>query len=146
MVATLLLKNMVRLGYRCYSTTFSSMISMFTSGWKTVEDQRFFQKKVKQSQVLLLDDIGKEFRTKTNLAESTFDDVLRSRVQNGFPTFVTTNMNLQEIKHGYGSAALSLLREASITHEFDGSLKDFRPQAFSRNMQEIHAGEIRPII
>jgi DNA replication protein DnaC len=145
MIATLLLKELILLGYPCYGTTFSSMISMFTSGWKSIEDQRFFQKKLKQSHVLLLDDLGKEFRTKTNLAESVFDDILRSRVQNGFPTFITSNMTPAELEQGYGSAVLSLLREASISHVFAATSRDFREKAFARNVREIRAGEIRPI-
>lgn len=139
----MLLKDLVKLGYSCYATTFASMIEMFTAGWRSDEDRRFFQEKVVYSQVLLLDDLGKEMRRKNNLAESTFDDVLRRRHSDGRPTLITTNFTKRELSEGYGGAILSLLREKSITHEATGT--DFRPQANDRMIREIKAGEFRPI-
>jgi DNA replication protein DnaC len=144
MIANLLLKDLVKLGYRCFGTTFASMISMFTSGWKSLEEQQLFEQQIKNSQILLLDDVGKEFKTKTNLAESTFDDVLRTRIQAGRPTFMTTNMNQADMQEGYGSAVLSLLQEVSITHTFAGN--DFRQKARDRSLEESLGGEIRPIV
>lgn len=140
---TMLLKDLVKLGYRCYSTTFASMIEMFTAGWKSTEDQRYFQEKIMFSDVLLLDDLGRELRTKNKLSESTFDDVLRRRVQDGRPTFITTNMNLVEMNEGYGAAVLSLLSEKSIAHPVKGD--DFRPTANRRMVKEVQDGECRPI-
>lgn len=140
----LAIKELVKLGYTCYATTFTSMIEMFTAGWADRSEQRFFQERIKGSQVLLLDDIGKEMRTKTNLSESTFDDVLRSRVQNGRPTFLTTNMLMEDMKQGYGSAVFSLLGEVSIVHQFSGD--DHRPEVMVRHMAEVDLEETRPIV
>lgn len=141
--ATMLLKDLVKLGYDCYSTTFASMIEMFTAGWRSDADRRYFQEKVVLSDVLLLDDLGKELRRKNGLSESTFDDVLRRRVQDGRPTFLTTNMTRRELSEGYGGAILSLLREVSIAHEVSGV--DYRTSANARMMQEIDRGEFRRI-
>ncbi len=143
MSLTLLLKDLLKDGYSVYATTFTSMIEMFTAGWKSADEQAFFQKRVKHSQILLLDDVGKEMRTKTNLAESTFDDVLRSRVQEGRPTFITSNMTVDELGTGYGAAIFSLLKETSILHEFDG--EDYREKANRRLLQEALSSERRPI-
>lgn len=144
MLANLVLKDLVKHGYRCYATTFSSMISMFTSGWKSFEEQQLFESRIKNSQVLLLDDVGKEFKTKTKLSESTFDDVLRTRIQTGRPTLMTTNMSLADMREGYGSAVLSLLQETSISHTFKGN--DFREKARDRALEEVLSNEIRPIV
>lgn len=141
---TMLLKDLVKLGYSCYSTTFSSMVEMFTAGWKDVEDRRHFERKVVQSDVLVLDDMGKELKTKTNLSESTFDDVLRRRVNNGRPTFLTTNQTLAELSEGYGKSILSLLKERSIKYKVEGA--DFRPRSNERTMGEVMRGETRPIV
>lgn len=141
---TMLLKDLVKEGYRCYATTFAAMIEMFTAGWKNPEEQRFFQQNVVRSDILLLDDVGRELRNRSKLSESTFDDTLRQRVQNGRPTFITTNMSLGELQEGYGSAILSLLREVSMNYELKGT--DFRPTANRRMMNEIMAGETRPIV
>lgn len=141
---TMLMKSLVQMGYDCYATTFSSMIDMFTSGWKSDEERRHFQRRVVQSDVLLLDDIGKELRRKNGLSESTFDDVLRRRTQAGRPTFITTNLTPREMDEGYGRAILSLLKEKSIVHTVKGS--DFRPTSNRRMLEEIKRGELRPIV
>src|SRR5690606_15714375 len=107
------------------------------------EDQATFQRRVKQSQVLLLDDIGKEMKTKTNLAESSFDDVLRSRVLVGRSILITSNMSVEEMGEGYGAAIFSLLKETSIVHEFSG--EDFRTKANKRLLSETLSEEVRPI-
>lgn len=139
----LLIKHLIHQGYDCYATTFASMVELFTAGWRSPEEQRWFQRKVVQSDVLLLDDLGRELKRNTKLSESTFDDVLRTRVQMGRVTFITTNLTLDEMDDGYGSAVLSLLQESAVVHEVQGS--DFRPQANQRMRDEIGAGEVRPI-
>lgn len=143
LLMTLLLKELVKLGYSGYATTFASMIEMFTAGWRSPEDQRHFQRKIMQSEVLLLDDLGREMKTKTKLSETTFDDVLRSRVQGGRPTLITTNMDHGQLSSGYGGAILSLLSEVCIRYEMVGL--DFRPQSAERSQEEFLRGEVRPI-
>ncbi len=144
LLATLILKNLLHAGHQVFSTTFAGMIEMFTAGWNSEEEKNFFVERVKKSEVLLLDDIGKEFRSKNNLAESTFDSVLRSRVQEGRPTFITTNMSVEDMRAGYGSAVLSLIMETSVMHEIEGT--DYRSKAGSTKMQEILQGLTRPIV
>ena len=60
MLATLALKEFVKLGYRCYATTFAQTIEAFTSTWGRdgKANQEFFQDKFLYSEVLLLDDPG----------------------------------------------------------------------------------------
>jgi len=143
MLANLALKDFVRLGYHCYATTFASTIEMFTAGWKSAEEQRHFQDRFVGSEILLLDDVGRELLGSTKLSVTTFDNILRSRVQYGRPTFITTNLDSDEVETGYGSAVLSLLREKSIVLPFDG--EDFRNKANQRERDEIKRGEVRPI-
>lgn len=145
MLSTLTLKEYVKLGYTCFSTTFASMIELFTAGWYDEDARKYFAKKVMKSEVLLLDDLGRELRTKNKLSESTFDDVLRTRVQEGRVTFITTNLNPNtELSEGYGGAILSLLKEKSVLFPFDG--EDYRLKANQRELAEIASGEVRPIV
>ncbi len=140
---TMLLKDLIKLGHRCYSTTFAHMVEMFTAGWRDASEQKNFQQKIIGSDVLLLDDLGREMKSKNKLSETTFDDVLRRRVQDGKPTFITTNMTLGELGAGYGGAILSLLWESSLRYEMTGD--DFRPQSSSRMQAELKLGAVRPI-
>lgn len=144
MIASLAAKEFVRLGYDTFFTTFSGMIEMFTKGWGDPAEKQAFERKLIGSRVLFLDDIGREMKTKNNLAESTLDQVLRRRVIDSLPTFITTNCSVQELGSGYGGAIFSLIMEKSITHEMSGS--DFRPTARGRAIQEIAKGIRRPIV
>ena len=143
LLANLLLKDLVHLGYRCYATTFAGCIDQFTAGWYDQDDKRRFADRFMHSDVLLLDDVGREMRTRNNLPESTFDNILRTRVQSARPTILTTNMEPDELRSGYGSGVLSLLYESSLRFEVPGD--DFRPQAIERTKGEVGSGETRPI-
>lgn len=145
MALNLLLKDLVKLHYSCFATSFTTLIELFTAGWYSPEEKNFFQHKIKGSQVLLIDDVGKEMKTKIKLPESTFDDVLRYRVNHARPTFITSNMSPREMLHGYGAAILSLVTEVSLIHELFGTGEDFRPHVQRRHLDEIDAGDIRPI-
>lgn len=145
MCANLVLKELVKDGYTCWATTFSQMSTMFTAGWSDRSDQEYFRKKFINSEVLLLDDVGNAIEaTKNRLAETTFDAVLRQRVQDGRTTFITSNMTPAGIQSGYGAATLSLIREKSLELKFDGS--DFRNNARDRESDEVLRGEVRPIV
>lgn len=144
MVATLLLKDLLKLGYTGFSTTFARTINAFTSTFRSNEEKRWFADKFMYSQVLLLDDLGRELRSvHSNLPQSTFDLILRTRVQEGRPTLLTTNCTPAELETGYGAAVLSMLKEQSLLLEFSGT--DFRPQVNQRTLAEVEAGEVRPL-
>jgi DNA replication protein DnaC len=136
LLSVLIAKELVKLGYKVYFATFAQMVDEFTRGWGDAEEKLRFESKVVKSDVFFLDDIGKEFRTKTNLSESTFDHVMRQRALDSRPTFITTNMNLSELKSGYGSAIFSLLSERMIDNHVVG--QDYRPLAKERAVNEIN--------
>lgn len=139
----LLVKELIKYGYSCFCTTFAGMIELFTAGWNSAQEKKYFHERMKGSEILFIDDVGRALKTKNNLAESTFDDILRSRIQAGRPTFLTTNMSPPELMEGYGGAVFSLLQEVSIAHQFTGS--DQRPSVVLKKLAELEAGETRPI-
>lgn len=144
MLVTFVAKELVKLGYTVYFTTFSEMIDQFTKGWGDNAARARFEKKIVESEVFILDDVGKEFRTKNNLAESTFDHVLRQRAVDARPILLTTNMEQEDLVEGYGAAIFSLLRERSVIHQSNGD--DYRSNARERTLDEVFKGEIRPIV
>lgn len=143
LVGTLCLKDFVTHGYSCFAVEFAEMIDMYASSWRSKEERERFHRKVIGSQVLLLDDVGREMRRNNDLPEATFDLVLRTRVRHGRSTIVTTNMEPEELGTGYGAPVLSLLREKSITIRVGG--EDWRRKAREREVAEIENGETRPI-
>ncbi len=143
MLGNLVLKELVKKGVDCYATTFSQTVESFTAGWNDAGAKARFARRFMQSKVLLLDDLGKEFRRSNQLHSTTFDYILRTRVQNNRATILTTNMNAAELRVGYGSSILSLLVEKSIEIPLTG--EDYRPKAHERAMAEVAAGEVAPI-
>lgn len=143
MLVSLIAKELVKLGYAVFFSTFSAMIDQFTKGWGDVQERQRFERKMVESDVLVLDDVGKEFRSSTNLAASTFDHILRQRAVALRPTIITTNMGEDDLSEGYGAGILSLLLERGLGYEVQGS--DFRESAKKRAIREIEVGWIRPI-
>lgn len=142
MLANLILKDLVKAGHRCYATTFSEMVDAFTAGWTDDAEKKWFARKFKQSEVLLLDDLGKEFKTKTALSQTTFDNLLRTRVQGARPTIITTNLTQDELAAGYGGSVMSLIRRKSLVIEMNGD--DYAGRAAEMILAE--AEEVRPIV
>jgi len=143
LLTALMAKELVKLGYTVYFATFTQMVDEFTRGWGSNEEKARFESKVVKSDIFFLDDVGKEFRSKNNLSEATFDHVLRQRALDNRPTFMTTNMSIEELNTGYGSAIFSLLKERVIIHHMVGD--DFREHARDRTLSEISEGKQRKI-
>jgi DNA replication protein DnaC len=143
LLAALAAKEFVKLGYTVFFTTFAAMIEEFTKGWGDNDEKAWFEAIVVGSKILVLDDVGKEFRSGNNLAESTFDHVLRRRVASLRPTLLTTNLSAGALTQGYGGSILSLLSEFAVDCVVAGS--DWRRQALERSLRELDAGERRPI-
>lgn len=143
LLSTLVLKELLGKGYDGYTTTFNEMLGSFSKGWKDVDDQRWFHKRVKNAQVLVIDDLGKEMKGRQEMPMATFDEVLRHRVANAKPTIITTNLDVQKVTETYGISVLSLLREKSSTYRFTGD--DFRDNARNRFEDEVKAGIVRPV-
>jgi len=143
LLSALIAKELVKLGYSVYFATFTQMVDEFTRGWGSNEEKARFEAKVVKSDVFFLDDVGKEFRTKNNLSEATFDHVLRQRALDNRPTFITTNMTIEELSTGYGSAIFSLLKERVIIHNMEGV--DYREFARDRTLEEVTSGVQRKI-
>ena len=144
LLTSLIAKELVKLGYSVYFATFTQMVDEFTRGWGSNEEKARFESKVVKSDIFFLDDIGKEFRTKNNLSEATFDHVMRQRALDNRPTFITTNMGIDELMDGYGGAIFSLLKERVIEHNMDGI--DYREYARNRTLDEIKSGQVRKIL
>ena len=143
MVAALVAKDLVKLGVPTHLTTYAAMVEMFAAGWRSREDQAWFERKVVDTKVLVLDDIGKEM--KTALSETTFDHVMRARASNLRPTILTTNLTEKEINGRYGGGALSLLFERSVLVAVSADAEDYRTKARGLATHRALRGERTPI-
>lgn len=136
MLGMLALKECVTMGYRCYATTFQNLLSSLKSGWKNADFDKWYRNKVDSAQILMIDDLGKEISPggesafNREFAQQTLDSLLRTRTQQGRPTFFTSNFEIGQLKSHYGAAAVSLMGEGIMQVEVKGS--DYRPSAVVR--------------
>lgn len=63
---------------------------------------------------LVVDDVGKEYRTTSGFAESELDYLLRRRYDLALPTIVTTNLTLDDWGEIYSESMASFIHEAFV--------------------------------
>jgi DNA replication protein DnaC len=144
LLASLLLKNLLASGYDGYFVQFNEMLDAFTGGWRNEEERRWFNRRVRNAGVLVVDDVGREHKGRLEVAESMFDTVIRARHDDARPTIITTNLSLDDLRSGYSSNVMSLLSGVCYDHEVTGL--DYRPTARTEQAQEVRDGLTRPLV
>jgi DNA replication protein DnaC len=156
LLATLLLRALLAMGFSGHFSTFTGLIDTFASGWHDEDQRVWFHRQISNTDVLVIDDIGREFKQRhmvkgegtversRPLVVSTLDEVIRFRVANAKPTIITTNLTMDDLVESYGGNVMSLLRERSVAKVFRGA--DFRDRARQRISDEIEEGVQRPVM
>jgi hypothetical protein len=145
LLATLLLKGLIGQGFDGMFCTFAEMVDTYAGGWHSQETKKVFHRRILNAAVLVLDDVGREWKGKNlGLTEATFDTVLRHRVHNCLPTIITTNLSVEDLDRGYGGSVFSLLAETCLEIPMTG--ESFRGQANARLRHETSLGLTRPIV
>lgn len=145
LISNLIVKDLIGQGFDCYANTFSTLIDTFADGWKDKADREWFSQRVRNADVLLIDDLGRE-RNKGvgTLGENALEETIRHRIARSKPTLITTNKSPAEVEQGYGGHTMSLLHERSDTYRFNGP--DRRTEMNLRFRSEILSGVTRPIV
>lgn len=145
LLSNLIVKELTVKGFDCYANTFSTMIDTFAAGWADKDDRRWFDRRIRNADVLLIDDLGRE-RNKGvgTVGEQALEEVVRHRVSRSKPTLITSNKTISEIEGGYGGNTMSLLKEKSCTYRFTGP--DRREEVNARTKMEILSGLTRPVV
>lgn len=143
LMATLALKSVLLAGYSGYMTTFNDMLDLYQSTWRDDDQKRWFDRRVRNTSFLVIDDIGRENRS-ANVTESMFDSVIRARNAAALPTIITTNLKPEEVQQGYGHNVLSLLSGSLVSVEVKGS--DYRKIEIQRAQEDVIAKVSRPVV
>jgi len=64
-----------------------------------------------RSQILVIDDLGREHRSTSGFAENRFDMLLRDRSRDLNTTIITSNLNPDDFRDIYGVSSFELVRE-----------------------------------
>jgi DNA replication protein DnaC len=138
-------KKLLSQGYDAYVAQMNTIVEMYTSGWRDKGDKDYFERRIMNCGVLVIDDLGKESGDKTiDFIDRLLDRVIRHRVSASLPTFASTNKTPEQLESGYGQYVASLLTESCIFVETPGT--DWRPQARRRTQNEIEKGLTRPLV
>lgn len=144
LMAALLFKTALRAGVDGYWTTLVSMLNNYQETWRDPAHRRWFERRVTNAELLVVDDMGREFEGRTTAASSV-DAIFRDRVQGARATIVTTNLpdsGADSFNTRYTRGVTSLVEEACQHIEVAGG--DWRSHAQARNVAEITAGINRP--
>lgn len=113
------------------ATNVEEIVDIYTQGWRSDEEKELFDEKIRRADFLIIDDVGKEFRSKSGLTETIMGSLIRHRVQWKLPIILTSNVSIKGLEKVYGSALASVMLERTIVLSFIG--EDFR----KKEMEEI---------
>ena len=78
-----------------------------------------YQQSATDWELLVLDDLGREWSGRTGYGQAVVDEVLRARYYEQRPTIITTNLSMTEFSDRYGEAAMDMLLERTTFVYFD---------------------------
>lgn len=139
----LLCKALMAQGYEAYASLFTDIIDLFTSSWRVPAEREQWNRRVRNAQILAIDDLGKENGGRIQIVEDALDQVIRTRVANDAPTAITTNLTPEQVQQGYGGYIMSLLSEKATFIEVPGV--NFRARRLVLAQKESQLGLSRPI-
>lgn len=115
LLATLVQRELMALGYDAYFCLFNELISLHTSGWRSGDAKQWFERRIMNAGILVIDDIGKERmpQDKENFLNAMVDELLRRRIQHARATIVTTNMSPDMVEKRYYTGTLGLFSEVN---------------------------------
>lgn len=88
-----------------------------------------------QKMVTFIDEVGKEYYTKGEHAETMFEYILKYRTEWGYPTILASNSGLKQLSERYGETVESLLVGGYVPLNFPEI--DLRKRLAKEKMQEI---------
>jgi DNA replication protein DnaC len=120
----------------CYFATYNNILDLkgsLMSADKTDEDSQRFDGILGEAEddaynvrVLIIDDVGKEHLSGSGWQQSLLHHIIRTRFNNGLPTIVTTNIELNNWAATYGPAMESFAREAFAYIVLESTKGDLR--------------------
>jgi len=93
--------------------------------------EEFMSDRVQTAKFLVIDDLGREYRTASGFSETNFDTLLRNRVRKKYMTVITTNLSPNKFRDVYGVGASQLISESTLEVALTG-----------KNMRELEAEKI----
>lgn len=133
LLAVSILKAVLRKGMTGQMTSLGGIIQIYTDGWGDPRKRQIFDERIKNTDFLLIDDVGKEYQAKnSDLTEIMFDNLIRYRVFRRKPFILTTNTAPADLRNRYGNSLMSLLEGKTIKLRVVG--EDYRRVIQSKSL------------
>lgn len=110
-MSIILLKTLLGLGYSGHFTTFLDLKDAYMDKWKDEDKKEWYNQKIRNSQILVIDDIGRERDFAPEIFLDALETLLRYRTGALLPTVITTNKTPDEFRRQYREHVSSLLSE-----------------------------------
>ena len=155
-ISHLFMRRLMVEGYDAYFIRFKPLLDLWRniaySKTANADDSEWFTKRILNVQILVIDDLGKEYvsaasrESSTNETEvaSRLEDLLRLRNSASLPTFITTNEDILTIGIKYGASVMEMIKERSKVCTVPGA--NFRDRYMESSMDEVSKGLSRPIV
>jgi DNA replication protein DnaC len=129
------LKEMRR---RAYSTMFVEAAELKSAVFKDIgfDDNETLWERMKEVDVLVIDDIGKGMHDNTGAFARIVDELIRHRSSNCRITWATTNMNLSDLEETLKISTMHALKEAMVPIRVSG--RDLRAGVTSDIVSELN--------
>lgn len=130
-LASIVLMAALEQGYTAYFTDLMKCMDSITEGWNDEDVKADFIKRILNSEFLVIDDVGREYKSKSGFTEAHFDMIFRERANNLLPTILTSNLAPSDIATDYGKRLLSIFYEHVLlieTNQADYRRKVLAPQ------------------
>lgn len=121
-LAMIIMKYLARANWNVYCTSLGEIVEGIQREWRVQDlESGAFIRRCREADFLLIDDVGKEHRGQSGFVQTVFDNLIRYRVQQRTPTFLTTNLTKRELENTYGESAMSLLEGRLLPVTVDGA-------------------------
>lgn len=129
-------KAAIRKGYRTQFSNLSGIMRLIRKSWSDEEAEETLDKRVRNVDFLIIDDVGKEYKAHNNdLVEVMFDELIRYRSNRLLPIIITTNTSLEDMREVYGNSLISLLEGKCIKVEMIGKgFPDWRKTVYANQL------------
>ena len=131
-VSALIAKEALRYGKTVFFEESSRLKGMLINK-EQFEEGTSIEERMMMVDVLILDDVGKEYRTSSGYAENVIETLLRARVQKLKTTIMTGNVHPKDMKKIYSEDFAALLKESVVPVNVTGhDFREARAKALSK--------------
>ncbi len=113
------LKEALRKGYPSYFILMESLLTTIKDSFESLEAKEIVRR-IKNVDVLGLDDLGREYMTRSGFVQARLDELLRWRDSMGFSTLLSSNLAKKEFLARYGEGVFSLLSNTNQSLILEG--------------------------